>query len=183
MAEFADLVLFFSLYSFLGWMLEIAYSNILNGKQNNRVFLFGPFCPLYGVGALIILFITNIINSLFTFKSFISLTIILILSIILVSILEYITGFILEKAFGTKLWDYSREAFNLHGRICLKYSLLWGFLAFLLLTVIHPFINRYVVQIQFATKSTISFSLILYFAVDTYLSVRKHYIERRLKKC
>lgn len=174
MVDLTNFVLSFFLYSILGWMLEVTYSSFLNRKLTNRGFLLGPFCPIYGVGSIIILITSNVITSMFPSKSLVSSVIILMLSITLVTILEYIAGYIQEKAFGTILWDYSKESFNLHGRICLKYSLLWGCLALMLLTVIHTPIERHFLQIRFDIKSTFSIFFIIYMLVDICLSVRKH---------
>jgi uncharacterized membrane protein len=172
LTEFINLILIFSIYSFLGWLLEVTYFSFKNKKFTKRGFLFGPFCTIYGFSSILVLSASNVVNSLFQFKWLVSIIAASILSILLVTILEYITGLMLEKAFSIKLWDYSKKAFNLGGKICLQNSIMWGFMAFLLLTVIHPLVKNFLVLIPYNIKSVISTILILYFSVDMYLSAR-----------
>lgn len=170
MISFNDLMLFFAFYSFLGWVMETAFASIKERKIINRGFLAGFVCPIYGFGAVLILqsskWVANVFENYFT-----SLVINILFSIILVTILEYITGFLLEKFFCCKWWDYSHNVLNLHGYICLEYSLLWGLLAFLLFEVIHPAVLQVVFSIPTLTKGNLVVFLILYFLVDLAKSV------------
>lgn len=117
--DFPYLFLVFMLYSFAGYICEIVCSSIKQKKLVNRGFLCGPYCPIYGVGSLFILFL------LLRFKE--DPVIVFVLGAILTSAIEYITSFVLEKIFHNKWWDYSDEKFNIHGRIFLFNSLLFGF--------------------------------------------------------
>jgi len=118
-----DLILYFSIYSFLGWVMETTYASIIQRKFINRGFLNGPFTPIYGFGAVLIIqslkWIENIYGNNYT-----SVLMCIIISTLLVTLLEFITGFTLEKMFNSKWWDYSDYAMNIMGYICLKYSLL-----------------------------------------------------------
>ena len=124
-------ILYFILYSFLGWCLESVYKTIIFKKPTNSGFLYGPFCPMYGIGAVIMLYASRLSNNIF---------ITFILAIIIFTIWEYLVAVILEKLFKTKYWDYSNIKFNFQGRICLKNSIYWGLLGVLLVFVIQPFI-------------------------------------------
>ena len=126
-------ILYFILYSFLGWCLESVYKTIIFKKPTNSGFLYGPFCPMYGIGAVIMLYASRLSNNIF---------ITFILAIIIFTIWEYLVAVILEKLFKTKYWDYSNIKFNFQGRICLKNSIYWGLLGVLLVFVIQPFIEK-----------------------------------------
>jgi len=170
MTGFSDLTLFFSIYSFLGWVIESIYVSINERKLINRGFLTGCFCPIYGFGAILILGTVKWIGDNFE-NIYMALIVNLTVSIILVTALEYVTGFLLEKIFNCKWWDYSYEPFNLHGYICLKYSFFWGLLAFLLIQVIHPIIQGFVYSISNTTKSHIVALMLVYFLADTVKTV------------
>jgi uncharacterized membrane protein len=129
MANFNELLLFFAIYSFLGWVMETVFVSIKDRKLVNRGFLNGFFCPIYGFGAVLILQSSKWVLNAFE-NPFTALMINVLLAVVLVTVLEYITGFILERIFNCKWWDYSNVALNLHGYICLKFSLLWGALIF-----------------------------------------------------
>ena len=123
---------FFFIYAFIGWCSEVAFAAVDTGKFVNRGFLNGPVCPIYGFGVLTVLAVLSPLkdNILFLFAG----------SVILTSVLEWLTGWILEKLFHQKWWDYSDLPFNINGYICLKFSLMWGFACLLVIKVIHPVI-------------------------------------------
>lgn len=129
-----NLIFYFIIYSFLGWCLESVYKTIIFKKPTNSGFLYGPFCPMYGLGAILMISISSISNNVL---------VIFILSFIVFTVWEYIVAVILEKAFKTKYWDYSNLKFNIQGRICLKNSIYWGILGILLVFVIQPLIERF----------------------------------------
>ena len=115
--NFYELVWIFIIYAFIGWCTEVSYAALDRGIFVNRGFLNGPYCPIYGCGVVIV------VAALTPLKD--NLLILFAGSFLLTSILEYITGFILEKVFHNKWWDYSNKPFNLHGYICLKFSIYW----------------------------------------------------------
>lgn len=165
-----DLILYFAVYSFIGWIMETTFASITQRKFINRGFLIGPFVPIYGFGAILIIQSSNWISLMFE-NHFISLFITLLFSTLLVTALEFITGFVLEKVFNSKWWDYSNNILNFKGYICLKYSLLWGILAFLLIQVVHPVIAQFVHVIPVSNRGYIAAFLVMYFLLDTIKSV------------
>jgi len=170
MANFNELLLFFAIYSFLGWVMETVFVSIKDKKIVNRGFLNGFFCPIYGFGTVLILQSSKLVSDAFE-NPLTALMINVILAVILVTLLEYITGFILERIFNCKWWDYSDVPLNLHGYICLKFSLLWGVLTFLLLQVVHPVVSEIVSSIPTYVKSYLASFLLFYFLIDTIKSI------------
>ncbi|MGG7177079.1 putative ABC transporter permease [Clostridium paraputrificum] len=130
--SFYNLVLYFIMYSFLGWCVEVAYAYKNQKKFVNRGFLHGPLCPIYGTCIL------SIVITLDYFRN--NLMVLLLFATILTSFIEYFTGFLLEKLFKRKYWDYSEDPFNIHGRICLHFSLMWGLVSVAVVRIIHPII-------------------------------------------
>lgn len=123
-------VLLFFIYSFLGWACETVYCSFGSRHFVNRGFLNGPLCPVYGFGALLVVWAMQ------PFSRNIFLT--FLAGVILTSVLEYITGWLLEALFHLKLWDYSARFLNINGRVCLKNSLLFGVMAVVTVFWIHP---------------------------------------------
>ena len=120
----------FFIYAFLGWCTEVSYAATKTGKFVNRGFLNGPWCPIYGFGVVIVLaFLEPLKNNLF---------VLFLGSVVLTSALEWLTGFLLEKLFAQRWWDYSNEPFNLSGYICLRFSLAWGFACLFVVKLLHP---------------------------------------------
>lgn len=127
---------YFVIYAFFGWCLEVVYQAVEHGKFINRGFLNGPYCPIYGFGVIIVY------NALEPLKE--NIFILYFGAVILTTALELITGFLLEKIFDQKWWNYSREKFNFKGYICLKFSLLWGVACLITVRLIHPTVNNFV---------------------------------------
>lgn len=120
----------FFIYAFLGWCTEVSYAATKTGKFVNRGFLNGPWCPIYGFGVVIVLsFLEPLKNNL---------PLLFLGSVVLTSALEWLTGFLLEKLFAQRWWDYSDEPFNLGGYICLRFSLAWGFACVFVVKLLHP---------------------------------------------
>lgn len=109
---------YFVIFSFLGWCMEVAYHTVCCGDFSNRGFLNGPVCPIYGVGAVSVIACLRPVED--------SMVLLFIFATVITSVLEFITGYVLEKIFHTKWWDYSNTPFNIMGYICLKFSLCWG---------------------------------------------------------
>lgn len=138
--RFYYLFLSFIIYSFFGWTIEVLYHIYKNKRFINRGFLYGPVCPIYGFSAVVF------IISLTPFKNSFILT--FLIGSIIASIIEYITGYLLEIFFHSKWWDYSNEMFNIKGYICLKFSIYWGIFAVLFMNIIHPKINNVILFIS-----------------------------------
>ena len=128
------LFILFVIYSFLGWLTEVLYAFYKHRKFVNRGFLFGPFCPIYGIGVVLAS------KLLFNFKA--NIIILYILSVIITSALEYITSYILEIFFQSTWWDYSNQKYNINGKICLIFSLLWGLACVLIVKIVNPFVEN-----------------------------------------
>lgn len=155
---------YFVLYSFLGWMCETIYCSIDDKKFVNRGFLNGPFCPIYGTGALLV------IDIFMKYKD--DLLVLFILSVVITSIVEYITSYLLEKIFNLQLWDYSTYSFNLNGRVCLKNSLLFGVLSILAVEVIHPAVEGFLSRLPVWFLITFTGTLVFYFICDVVITVK-----------
>ncbi len=121
---------FFFVYAFLGWCTEVSYAALHTGKFVNRGFLNGPVCPIYGFGVILVLRALEPLtgNTLLLFLG----------SMVLTSLLEWLTGFVLEKLFHQRWWDYSEEPFNIGGYICLRFSLMWGLACLFVVKLVHP---------------------------------------------
>jgi len=170
MEYFFDIVIYFALYSFIGWIMETIYASTSKKKFINRGFLNGPFCPIYGFGAILIIQLLTLLNNRLSIVSE-SILIKILLAIVLTTILEYITGYILEKLFNCKWWDYSNEQLNLKGRVCIKYSIFWGILSYILITFIHPITVKIVGFLSVSMQAVVTGIIIIYFILDTIKSV------------
>ena len=126
-----ELLLYFFIYSFLGWIMETIFSYIVLGYFDDRGFFIGPICPIYGFGMLILLSLSYYKEN--PIKLF-------IISTAVCTFFEYLTGYALEAVFQLKWWDYSNNLLNINGRICLPYALGWGFISLIFIMYVHPFI-------------------------------------------
>ena len=130
----------FIIYAFLGWCSEVAFAAVNKGKFVNRGFLNGPVCPIYGVGMLIVvLCLWNLRDRPLLFLG----------SALLTTALEFVTGFVLERFFHDKWWDYSDMPFNIKGYVCLKFTILWGLAASFIIGAIHRFIYMLIEKTPF----------------------------------
>lgn len=161
--NFYELVWIFIIYAFIGWCTEVSYAALDRGIFVNRGFLNGPYCPIYGCGVVIV------VAALTPLKD--NLLILFAGSFLLTSILEYITGFILEKVFHNKWWDYSNKPFNLHGYVCLKFSIYWGLACTFIMDVIHPIIYKGITMIPHILGVVLLCIIMSAFAVDCGVTV------------
>ncbi len=134
-----ELLWIFMIYAFFGWCMEVSYAALNHGKFVNRGFLNGAYCPIYGCGMVIVIAVLTPLRKN-TFLLFTG-------SFLLTSILEFITGFVLEKVFHNKWWDYSNIPFNIKGYVCLKFSVYWGLACTFVMDIVHPAIYKFVVKI------------------------------------
>ena len=156
------LFLYLMLYSFLGWACESIFCSIGRKKWINSGFLFGPFCPIYGFGSVFVIYLLTpfIEHPLVVF----------LLSILITSVLEYFTSWLLEKLFHVMWWDYSRYTFNLNGRVCLLNSFLFGCMSLFVIYILHPFVSQWVEQIPLQWIMILQILLLIYLVVDLVLS-------------
>lgn len=155
---------FFYTYCFLGWCVESANVSIRTGHLVNRGFIRGPFLPLYGSGALMMLVASM------PFQDNIVLT--YISGCIGATALEYVTGVVMEALFQVRYWDYSNQKFNFQGHICLRTTLSWGFLTIFMTEIIHKPIERFVFSMPGNVLGYATFFLTVYISVDFALSFK-----------
>ena len=154
------------LYSFLGWCGEMVYCSLGQRRLcEKRGFLNGPVCPVYGHGALLVLFALNggCTSPAMTF----------LLGGILTSAIEYLTSYFMEKLFHMRWWDYSQKRYHLNGRVCLLNSTLFGLACVLLCHGVHPFLISYMYALlQDGAGVPLAFVLTVIYIIDIILSVR-----------
>lgn len=160
---------YFIIYAFLGYICEVVYVSIGTRKLTNRGYLYGPICPIYGYGAVIILFCLRPVYDRGMWY------LVFLLGVLLTSTLEYLTSYVMELIFHMRWWDYSDYKFNINGRVCLKNSLLFGALVMLVFYVIQPGVD-YVLGL--ITSKVVWYSLfwilLALHMVDTVFSTIKH---------
>ena len=155
-------LLFFYLYCFLGWVWESCYVSLKQRRWVNRGFLRGPLLPIYGFGAVLILWATLPVRG--------SLALIFPLGMAAASALEYVTGAAMEALFKVRYWDYSNQPFNLNGHICLACSLAWGAFSILLVRVLHPPLEDLVLWLPGFLTDVLACGLTIYTTADTVRS-------------
>ena len=162
MTELYYFALSFFVYGFLGWCTEVAYAAAKQGKFVNRGFLNGPICPVYGIGVgVVVQFLTPVENNL---------VLLYISSTILVTVIEGITGFLLEKIFHNKWWDYSEQPLNIGGYVCVLFSLIWGVFCVLIVKIIHPLIYKVLTMIPLVLGIVVMACLAVGLLADLYVT-------------
>ncbi len=152
----------FIIYSFLGWLMETIVCSIPKKKLVNRGFMIGPYCPIYGAGALMIILMLK--------KYMHDPILLFIMSILICSVLEYFTSYMMEKIFKARWWDYSDKKFNINGRICLTNSLAFGIIGMLLIYKFNPFFAEKIGSLSNIAMYIISGILFLIFIIDYIVS-------------
>ena len=155
---------FFYFYCFGGWCFESAYVSLRTRKWVNRGFMRGPFLPLYGSGATMMLVVSM------PFQENVVLT--YIAGVIGATALEYVTGVVMEALFQVRYWDYSERILNYQGRICLRSSLAWGFLTILMTRVIHRPIESLMYAMPERVLHYVTVVLTIYIVADFTLSFK-----------
>lgn len=162
--------IYFLVFAVVGWLLETAFSFYSLGHFTKRGFLYGPLCPIYGWGALILIMFFSTYKK-HNLKLF-------IYAAVVFSVFEYMVSFFMEALFSLKWWDYTNEFLNLNGRISIFYSFAWGIIAILFINFIYPFfkkkINIVLSKIPYKMQLTIVYILFGVFATDTVLSCIKY---------
>ncbi len=159
-------IILFAAYSFIGWVLEVIYRSLPQKRFVNAGFLYGPFVPIYGVGALLIISLSipiskfPVIAQLFCFG-------------VATTIIELITGLAVEKYFGFKLWDYSDNKYNYKGIICPLYSVFWALMSVFFISLLHPEGYRLAKTINPETSRYIAYLFTIYFIFDSTLTISK----------
>ena len=157
-----QMVIIFALISFGGWVYETIYCSVVEGEFTKRGFLFGPTCPIYGIGALAEwLVLGQISNPIIVF----------IIGAVLATVIEYSTGLFLERRFKKKWWDYSMFKFNLHGRICPQASAVFGAFSVTSVFVLVPTILNILMIFSKYTVSVVAFIVVTLYFLDTVASL------------
>ncbi|MCM1044586.1 MAG: hypothetical protein NC417_03665 [Candidatus Gastranaerophilales bacterium] len=155
---------FFYFYCFCGWCFESAYVSIKNRKWTNRGFMRGPFLPLYGSGAIMMLVVSMPFQD--------HLLLVYVAGCVGATVLEYITGVTMEALFQVRYWDYSKNKFNFQGHICLGTSLSWGFLTILMTEVVHKPIETLILSIPSEILTGVTYVLTIVIAADFALAFK-----------
>ena len=159
------IVLSFFIYSFLGYICEVIYCSVPQRRFVNRGFLYGPYLPIYGFGAMIV---TVLLDPLHQWP-----LLVFLLSFLLTSVLEYFTSWLLEKLFSVKLWDYSKHKVNINGRVCLLNSTLFGIMGLVAEYIVQPFMSRLAHSIPSSFIHPLAMSIAMLLSVDATFSVVK----------
>ena len=167
-----DLFLYLMFYSFLGWGMETCYCSICERRLVPRGFLYGPVCPIYGTGVLLmILFFTPLKRNLVLFY---------VVAVAVMSCWEYSVAWLLETTTHVKYWDYSNFRFNLKGRICLWVALVWGILSYVVIFYIHPPIEARFNLIPLELKYALCGVLLVVLLADATLTIHHLALVSRL---
>lgn len=162
MKTVCDYFILFMIYSFLGWLMETIVCSIPIRKIVNRGFMIGPYCPIYGAGALMI--------TLMLKKYMEDPIALFIMAILICSVLEYFTSYVMEKIFKARWWDYSDKKMNINGRICLTNSLAFGVIGVLLMYYVNPYFIQILQHLSNNSVYIISTTLFVIFVADYIVS-------------
>ncbi len=163
-------ILYFFIFAFIGWVAETLYSFYYLGHFTKRGFLYGPICPIYGFGAIILI----IFFQKYHHKNFQ----LFFYAIIIFSFFEYLVSYSMEALFSAKWWDYTNDFLNLNGRISIFYSMIWGIFAILFVNTIYPYfkkkLNKLLSKIPYTTQIFFIYTTTSLFFIDTILSFAKN---------
>lgn len=162
MKELCIIALIFFSYSFIGWIIEVIVKFIQFHRFINRGFLVGPVCPIYGCGAVLITLLLNRYQE--------DPVTLFLMSVIVCSLLEYFTSYIMEKIFKNRWWDYSQKKYNINGRICLECAIPFGIGAVIMFYGINPILINFYSKIPLLALEIICGILILLLIIDLIIS-------------
>lgn len=165
-------LMFFYIYAFAGWIFESVYVSVKERRPVNRGFLRAPMLPLYGTGAVVMLWVTIPVRG--------NLFLTYLAGVIGATALEYVVGVGMETLFKVKYWDYSNQRFHFHGIICLSSSIAWGFLTLFLTEIIHKPIENWVLHMPDFLLGILLGSVTTILIPDTIGSVKAALDLRRL---
>ena len=165
MYTFSTWLFFFYFYCFLGWVWETCYVSVLKARWVNRGFMRGPFLPIYGSGAIVVL--------IFTLPFRTNAGLVFLVGMTSATLLEYFTGVAMEKMFHVRYWDYSSQRWNLNGHICVTSSLAWGAFSVILTLYGHTPVERFALRMNGNLLEVIVFVLTVYISIDMAESVRE----------
>jgi uncharacterized membrane protein len=160
----ASVFLLLTIYSVAGWVMEVVYVSLDQRRLVDRGFLYGPLCPIYGVGCMLIGHYLKPLNG--------NLLLLFAAASALTTALEYSTSWVLEKMFSTTWWDYSKNRFNLNGRICLQNSIAFGAMGILIAAFVHPFLLSTLSRVSPRVQQAAALSIFAVGLVDLFFTLR-----------
>lgn len=164
MFSFSEIALLFFIYSFLGWCVEVAFVAVTAGKVTNRGFLNGPVCPIYGCGMI------GVLLALLPVEK--NIWLLFLGGMVICSAVELFGGWILDKIFHMRWWDYSDEKFNIGGYVCLAFSFMWGMAVVFAVKFVHHPIMAVVKKIPFQIQVIIVVVCGVVFVVDMVVTLK-----------
>ena len=172
-----EVVMWFLTYSMMGWLVESIYMSFCNHKITNRGFAKGPFCPIYGFGALTVFFVLRPYSDnsilLFFLGSFLATT------------LEFLTALVMKHIFGEIWWDYHEKPFNYRGIICLESSIAWGFYTLFLFMFLQNIVAAFVAMIPVRAGRVIGNLILIGYIMDfsaTIYRQKKENLQKSMDK-
>ena len=153
-----EVVMWFLTYSMMGWLVESIYMSFCNHKITNRGFAKGPFCPIYGFGALTVFFILRPYSD--------NSILLLLLGSFLATTLEFLTALVMRRIFGEIWWDYHEKPFNYRGIICLERSIAWGFYTLFLFMFLQNIVAAFVAMIPVRAGRVIGNLILIGYVMD-----------------
>lgn len=163
--SFLQIILFFFIYCFLGWIWETFYVSVKQKKYVNRGFLHGPMIPIYGFGAMTILIATLPVKD--------NLWLVFLFGMLAATLLELVTGAVMEAIFKVKYWDYQNLPLNFKGYISLPSSLVWGVFSIIMVKFIHTPVEKDVLSLSQTWTEVITVFLVMFVSMDLAVSVRE----------
>lgn len=165
------LLIWFLIYSILGWLVESIYMSICNRKWTNRGFSRGPICPIYGVGAITVYLLLSPYSE--------NRILLFILGMIVATGIEMVTAMIMQRLFGEVWWDYHNKPFNYKGILCLESSLAWGLYTVILFGVLHRFVERLANAVPFQTGARFGAVIVILTALDYFVTMKQKSVDRK----
>lgn len=162
--SFYETVLLFFIYAFLGWCVEVAFVAVTLGKVVNRGFLNGPICPIYGCGML------GVLTALLPVKE--NVILLFLGGMIICSAVELFGGWVLDKIFHMRWWDYSDRPFNIGGYICLPFSIMWGFAVVFAVKFVHTPIMKLVRHMPKLAQIIVIIVFSIAFIIDMIVTLK-----------
>ena len=158
------LFLLFIIYSFLGWCMEMVVCYIATKEWVNRGFLIGPICPIYGCGCLLIILLLD--------RYLKDPIVLFVMAMLLCSLLEYFTSYLMEKLFKARWWDYSHKKYNIYGRICLDNIFAFGILGLLMMYLVNPFVVKILEYVSLNINNVMAIVIAIIFIIDNLISLK-----------
>ena len=166
---------YFFIFSIIGLIMETTFYYVTTGNiESRKGFFISPICPVYGIGAIFIIYISQFVKS--------GIKEIVVVSALAGAVLEYVLSFMLEAMYGNRFWDYSYLDFNLNGRICLKYTMYWMIAGVVAVKIMKPLMDKLITKfLENKIIDNIIFSFLVIDAVITVWAVNT-YTTRAIEK-